>query len=76
MPDRVTAFTDSDYAGCGRTAKLASAGAICIGEHVVKTYSRQQKIVALSSAEAELYAMVAASANALVVQAYTRDLGL
>ena len=33
-------------------------------------------MVALSSAEAELYAMVAASAESLAVQAYARDLGM
>ena len=69
----VTAFTDSDWAGCSRTAKSTSGGIVCIGEHVIKTYSRQQKVIALSSAEAELYAMVAASAEALAIIAYVED---
>ena len=47
-----------------------------IGEHTIKTYCRQQKVVALNSAEAELYAMVAASAKALAAQAYARNLGM
>ena len=72
----ITAFTDSDWAGCQKSAKSTSGGALCIGEHVIKTYSKQQKTVALSSAEAELYAMVAASAEALGLQAYARDLGM
>ena len=72
----VTAFTDSDWAGCIRTARSTSGGVVTIGEHTIKTYCRQQKVVALSSAEAELYAMVAASAEALAVQAYARDLGM
>ena len=76
MPSRVTAFTDSDWAGCARSAKSTSGGAICIGEHVIKTYCKQQKVIALSSAEAELYAMVAASAETLAIAAYARDLGL
>ena len=42
----------------------------------MKTYCKQQRVVALSSAEAELYAMVAASAEALAMTAYGRDLGL
>ena len=45
-------------------------------DHVVKTYSNQQRTVALSSAEAELYAMVAASAEALAIIAYAGDLGM
>ena len=74
--ETVTAFTDSDWAGCVRTAKSTSGGIIMMGAHVVKTYSRQQRTVALSSAEAELYAMVAASAECLAINAYMRDLGL
>ena len=76
MPDRVTTFTDSDWAGCDKTAKSTSGGAVCLGEHIIKTYSKQQKVVALSSAEAELHAMVAASAETLAIQAYCRDLGV
>ena len=76
MPSTITTFTDSDWAGCLETAKSTSGGALCLGEHVIKTYSKQQKVVALSSAEAELYAMVAASTETLGLQAYARDLGL
>ena len=46
-----------------------------IGNHAIKSYSKQQKVIALSSAEAELYAMVAASAETLAVMAYAKDLG-
>lgn len=49
---------------------------MCLGDHTIKTYCKHQKVVALSSAEAELYAMVAASAESIAVQAYTSDLGL
>ena len=72
----VTSFTDSDWAGCAKTAKSTSGGIVCIGEHVIKTYSRQQRVIALSSAEAELYAMVAASAESLAVIAYAKDMGI
>ena len=75
-PSTITTFTDSDWAGCVATAKSTSGGALCIGEHVIRTYCKQQKVVALSSAEAELYAMVAASAETLGLQAYARDLGM
>ena len=75
-PSLVTAYTDSDWAGCAKTARSTSGGIVMIGDHVIKTYSKQQRTVALSSAEAELYAMVAASAEALAVIAYSADLGL
>ena len=74
--ETVTSFTDSDWAGCAKTAKSTSGGIVCIGEHVIKTYSRQQRVIALSSAEAELYAMVAASAESLAVIAYAKDMGM
>ena len=44
--------------------------------HSLKSYSRQQRTIALSSAEAELYALVAASAEGLGLCAYGRDLGI
>ena len=68
-------FTDSDCAGCPSTARSTSGGIIAIGDHVIKSYSRQQKVVALSSAEAELYAMVVASQESLAISSYCRDLG-
>lgn len=47
-----------------------------IGGHLIKTYSRQQKAIALSSAEAELHALFAASSDALGMVAFTHDLGM
>ena len=72
----VAAYTDSDWAGCVDTAKSTSGGIMMIGKHVVKTYSRQQRTIALSSAEAELHAMVAASAEALGIVKLCKDLGM
>jgi len=71
-----TSYTDSDWAGCRKTARSTSGGIVTLGSHVIKTYSRQQKVIALSSAEAELYAMVAASAETLAIIAYAADLGI
>ena len=73
--EMVTSFTDSDWAGCPKTGKSTSGGIVGIGKHVIKSYSRQQPVIASSSAEAELYAMVATSAEALAIVAYAKDLG-
>ena len=54
--EEVTTFTDSDWAGCKETRKSSSAGVVMLGEHALKAYTRKQKIIARSSAEAELYA--------------------
>ena len=51
-------------------------GASCIGGHTVKSYSRQQRTVALSSAEAELHAMVAASAESIGIIGLCSDMGI
>ena len=72
----VTTYTDSDWAGCVKTARSTSGGILTMGEHVIKTYAKQQKVIALSSAEAELYAMVAASAESIALIAYAKDLGM
>ena len=47
-----------------------------VGKHLIKGYSKQQKVLALSSAEAETYGMVACSAEVLGIQSCARDLGL
>ena len=72
----ITTYTDSDWAGCVKTARSTSGGILTMGGHVIKTYAKQQKVIALSSAEAELYAMVAASAESLALIAYAKDLGV
>ena len=43
---------------------------------MIKSYSKQQKTVALSSAEAELHAMVAASAETLGIISLLADMGV
>ena len=72
----VTTFADSDWAGCEKTRRSTSGGIVTIGTHVLKTWSKQQKTVALSSAEAELHAMVAASAETLGIIALMADMGM
>ena len=46
-----------------------------IGEHFIKAWSRTQQCVTMSSAEAELVAMVKASAEALGLLSMAKDLG-
>jgi hypothetical protein len=45
------------------------------GDHTVKTYSRNQRTIALSSGEAELYALVSGVAEALGIQSIVNDFG-
>ncbi len=52
----IRVFTDANWAGCARTRRSTSSGVMTIGPHIIKTWSRTQHNIALSSAEAELYA--------------------
>ena len=45
------------------------------GKHLVKAYSRTQANVALSSGEAELYALVTAASEGLGMRTMARDVG-
>ena len=49
---------------------------IMLGKHMFKSYSKHQKVLALSSAQAETYGMVACSAELLGIQSCARDMGL
>ena len=69
-------YTDSDWVGCIKTAKSTSGGIVTIGKHIIKSYSRQQKTIALSSAEAELHAMLAASAETIGIIGLCKDMGI
>ena len=53
--DELGIYSDSDWAGCVGTRRSTSGGAVMWGKHALKTYSRQQRTIALISAEAELY---------------------
>ncbi len=71
----VEAFVDSDWAGCRRTLRSTSGGALTWGFHTLKAWSSTQAVLALSSAEAELYALVKGSSMVLGLMSLLRDLG-
>jgi hypothetical protein len=68
-------FVDTDFAGCLRTRKSTSGGCAMLGSHLVKHWSTTQKVVTLSSGEAELAGIVKGSAEALGLQSLAKDLG-
>ena len=73
---RIDVWTDSDYAGCRETRKSTSGGVIRMGSHTIKTWSRMQAVVALSSGEAEYYALVKGASEGLGLQGIAVDMGL
>jgi hypothetical protein len=72
------AYSDSDWAGCKRTAKRTSGGVLMIGKHCVKTWPATQKRITLSSGETELVAVVKTSTEliGLIQMAKEWDIGL
>ena len=71
----IKVFSDSDWAGELGDRKSTSGGVITMGGAAVKTWSRRQATIALSSGEAEYCAVVKATAEALGIQALAQDLG-
>ena len=69
-------YSDSDWAGCRRTAKSTSGGCMMKGQHCVKSWATTQKSVTLSSAEAELVAAVKMSAELLGLEQLMAEWGI
>ena len=69
------AYSDSDWAGCKSTRKSTTGGCLMTGTHAIKTWSKTQSLIALSSGEAELYATLKVSAEPLGLSSMLRDMG-
>ena len=74
-PGGVTIFVDSNWAGCVRTRKSTTGVCVMHGKHLLRSFSKTQANIALSSAEAELYAMVLAASEGLGAKAMCLDYG-
>ncbi len=72
----VDVYSDTDWAGCPRTRKSTSGGCLVLGQHLVKSWSSTQDLVALSSGEAEYYGVTKGSGTGLGYQALLADLGV
>ena len=71
----ITSYSDSDWAGCRVTGKSTSGGAILLGSHFMRGWSRTQNHVTMSSAEAELIAIAKCTAELLGVKSIMNDWG-
>jgi hypothetical protein len=68
--------SDANWAGCKRSRKSSSGGTICLGNHLLKAYSKTQAVIAKSSGESELYGVIRASTEALGVSTLLEDFGV
>ena len=75
-PEGFITYTDSDWAGCSRTRRSTSGGVVLRGSHMIRHWSRTQASVALSTGEAELYAVVKASTETLGLIGMAAEMGL
>ena len=67
-------YADADWGGDREDRKSVSGYLVMIGGAVICSASKKQNSVALSSCEAELYALTAAAAEALAVAELLREL--
>ena len=74
-PEELKVYVDSDFAGCHRNRKSTSGGVIMWGSHMIKSWSKTQPVIALSSGEAELGALVKGSTEALGMVSVLGDFG-
>ena len=71
----IDVHVDSSLAsGCLR--KSTSGGIIMLGKHLIRGWSATQKVIALSSGEAEYYGMVRGGSEALGTKSLMADMGL
>ena len=66
--DVLELFTDSDWASDHATRKSVSAGALFLNGNAIYTASRTQRVVAMSSCEAELNALVSFAVDLMYVK--------
>ena len=73
---KVVCKSDSDWAGCRDTRKSAHGGCIMLNGHLLKSWSKNQNVIATSSGEAELYAASKGGGELLGIRSIAADLGL
>ena len=75
MPPHIEVWTDTDFAGCKRTRKSTSGGLVMWGRSCVKSWSKTQDTVALSSGEAEFYGIVKGATQGIGMRSLLADMG-
>ena len=70
------AYSDAGWRGDKATPRSVSAGVIMRGGHCLKVWTKKQQVVALSSAESELYAAGRHCFRRLGIQSVEKDMGI
>ena len=72
----ITCNAVADWAGCKATRKSTQVYVLFYGGRCVKSHASAQATIALSSPEAEYYALVKSGSVALGMKAMYHDLGI
>ena len=72
----VDVTSDANWAGCRRGRISTSGGTLTVGSHLIRTNSKTQSVIAKSSGESELYAVVRASTEGLGILTLLEDFGM
>ena len=75
-PEHLTGMSDANWALDKDSRKSTSGGVILFGSHYIKSWSKTQSLVALSSAESELYALIKCTSEVLGVKSALADWGV
>ena len=75
-PTGLTMLCDSDWAGERKTRKSVSSGHIRFGHHLLRSWSKDQSTITLSSGKAELYAACMAAQQAMGTANMAREQGV
>ena len=76
VPDEITIYVDGDFAACRRTRKSTSGGVAMWGTGVLKAWSKTQLVLALSTGESELAAVVRGAAEGIGLRSCLADFGV
>ena len=68
-------YGDSDWAGCKSSLKSTSGGAVFLGTCLIKSWSTSQNTMAMSSGEAELYALTKFASQVTGMVSMASDFG-
>ena len=76
MPKKLVIWVDSDHGGCHKTRKSTSGGVMMWGAHCLKVWSSTQSVIALSSGEAEYYALLKGASVGLGMRGLMGEMGV
>ena len=73
LPSTLIGYSDANWAADKETRKSTSGGVVMFGHHYIKSWSKTQNIVALSSAESELYGVVKCTSELFGIKSALKD---